>query len=131
MVPTLAYVVLVGAAGVTTKLALRTISWEQLVLWVPLAYITFSVILIAGRGTRLPLGTGGAWAAATAVGASASLILLFYALTKGAASTVVPASSAYPIVTVVGSALFLSESITVARIAGTGLIVAGVVLLSR
>jgi drug/metabolite transporter (DMT)-like permease len=82
-------------------------------------------------GTRFPLGAGGAWAAATAVCAAASLILLFFALTKGEASTVVPAGSAYPVVTLIGSALFLSESITVARIAGTLLIVAGVVLLSR
>jgi uncharacterized membrane protein len=79
----------------------------------------------------LPLGVGGAWAVATAVGAAASLILLFFALTKGEASTVVPAGSAYPVVTVIGSALFLAESITAARIAGTALIIAGVVLLSR
>jgi uncharacterized membrane protein len=131
ILPTFAYILILGATGVTSKLALRTISWEQLVLWVPLAYIAFSLVLIFGRGTRLPLGVGGAWAAVTAVGAAASLVLLFYALTKGEASTVVPAGSAYPVVTVIGSALFLSESITAARVAGTALIVAGVVLLSR
>ena len=129
--PTLAYIVLLGAAGVTAKLALRTITWQQLVLWVPLFYIVFSVVFVLGNGTRFPLGTGGAWAAATALCASSALVVFLYALTKGPASQVTPASSAYPIVTVVGSALFLSEKLTLIRGVGTALVVAGVVLLSR
>jgi transporter family protein len=131
ILPTLAYIVLLGATGVTSKLALRTITWEQLVLWVPVAYIAFAIVFMLGWGARFPLGEGGGWAAATAVGASAALVLFFFALTKGEASKVVPVSSAYPVVTVIGSALFLSESITSLRIAGTVLVVAGVVLLSR
>jgi uncharacterized membrane protein len=129
-VPTLLYIVLLGASGVTTKLALRTITWEQLVLWVPLVYITVSVVLLA-TGTRFPLGVGGGWAAATAVCVAAALILFFIALTHGTAATVVPITSAYPVVTLVGAALFLSERITLIRGVGTALVVAGVVLLSR
>lgn len=131
IVPTLAYVVLVGAAGVTTKLALRTISWEQLVLWVPIVYVVIAAVLVATRGARLPLGAGGAWAAVTAVCMALALIVLFYALTQGDASRVVPASSAYPAVTLFGAALFLGEAITLPRIIGTILVVAGVVLISR
>ncbi len=131
ILPTLGYTLLLGTAGVTSKLALRTISWEQLVLWVPVAYIGFAIVFVAGRGARFPLGAGGGWAAVTAFCAAASLILLFVALTKGDASKVVPAGSAYPVVTVIGSALFLSESITLLRVVGTTLVVAGVVLLSR
>ena len=112
------------------RLALRTISWEQMVLWVPIAYIVFSVVL-AATGTTFPTGVGSAWAALTAFAAAAALILFFYALTKGEASQVVPAMSAYPVVTLIGSALFLSEKITLVRGIGTGLVVAGVVLLSR
>jgi drug/metabolite transporter (DMT)-like permease len=129
--PTLAYIVLLGAAGVTAKLALRTITWQQLVLWVPLFYIVFSIVFVVTSGTRFPLGVGGAWAAATALCASSALVLFLYALTKGPASQVTPASSAYPIVTVGGSALFLSEKLTLIRGVGTALVVAGVVLLSR
>ena len=131
VLPTLGYVVILGAGGVTAKLALRTISWEQLVLWVPVAYIFFSLLLVIFRGASLPLGVGGGWAAVTAFAAASSLILFFYALTKGPASQVAPVSSAYPIVTVAGSALFLSEQITIVRVLGTVLVVAGVVLLSR
>ena len=131
ILPTIGYIVILGTAGVTAKLALRTISWEQLVLWVPIAYIVFSVVLVVFNGTRFPLGVGGGWAAATAFAASSALILFFYALTKGPASQVVPATSAYPVITVIGSAFFLSEKITLVRGIGTGLVVAGVVLLSR
>ena len=42
-----------------------------------------------------------------------------------------PVTSAYPVVTLIGAALFLSEKITFVRGIGTGLVVAGVVLLSR
>jgi len=131
ILPTLGYIVLVGVSGVTAKLALRTISWQQLVLWVPLVYLVFAISFVALGGARLPLGGGGAWALATAFCAAAGLILLFVALTRGEASTVVPATAAYPVVTLAGSALFLSESVTVARVAGTVLVIAGVVLLSR
>ena len=131
VLPALAYVVLLGAGGVTAKLALRTITWQQLVLWVPIAYLVVSVGLVLLGGTRFPLGAGGAWAAATAVCASSALVLFFYALTKGPASQVTPATSAYPIVTVVGSALFLAEKITIVRGVGTALVVLGVALLSR
>jgi uncharacterized membrane protein len=131
ILPTLGYVVILGAGGVTAKLALRTIGWEQLVLWVPVAYAVFSVLLAIFRGATFPLGVGGAWAAATAFAASSALILFFYALTKGEASQVAPVTSAYPVVTVIGSALFLSEKLTLVRGLGTALVVAGVVLLSR
>jgi transporter family protein len=131
IVPTLAYIVLVGAGGVTTKLALRTISWEQLVLWVPIVYALIAIIFVVVRGTRFPTGVGGAWGAVTAVCMALALIVLFYALTKGDASQVVPASSAYPAVTLLGSALFLAESVTLTRVLGTALVIAGVVLVSR
>jgi uncharacterized membrane protein len=129
--PTIVYIFVLGAGGVTAKLALRTITWEQLVLWVAVAYILFSAVFIIFKGATLPFGVGGGWAAVTALAASSALILFFYALTKGPASQVTPATSAYPIVTVVGSALFLSEEITLVRGLGTALVIAGVVLLSR
>jgi hypothetical protein len=34
ILPSLGYVVLLGANGVAAKLALRTMSWQQLVLWI-------------------------------------------------------------------------------------------------
>ena len=130
VLPAVLYILFLGASGVTTKLALRTISWEQLVLWVPIVYVCVSVVLLA-TGTRFPLGAGGGWAALTAVCVATALILFFIALTHGEAATVVPVTSVYPVVTLAGAALFLSERITLVRGLGTALVVAGVVLLSR
>ncbi len=129
--PTLGYVVFLGTAGVTTALALRTISWQQMVLWVPLAYGAIAIFLVLFRGTSFPLGVGGGWAAATAICASTALVLFFVAISRGEASKVVPVSSAYPAVTLIGAALFLAEAVTAIRIIGTGLVIAGVVLISR
>jgi len=124
-----AYIVLLGATGVTTKLALRTIDWRQMVLWLPVCYALFCIGFVLANGTRFPLGTGGAWAALTAFCAAAALILFFYALTKGDASVVVPVGSAAPVVTLIGSAIFLSESVSPPRVIGTLLVVAGVFLI--
>jgi len=130
VLPTLLYVLLLGASGVTTKLALRTISWQQVVFWLPIVYAS-AVVVLAATGSRFPVGVGSFWALVTALCAAGALILFFYALTKGDAATVVPVSSAYPVVTLVGARLFLAEPITATRGAGTLLVIGGVVLLSR
>ena len=52
--PAIAYVVLLGAGGVTAKLALRTITWQQLVLWVPIAYLVVSARALVLRGHDIP-----------------------------------------------------------------------------
>jgi transporter family protein len=131
VLPILAYIVILGATGVTTRLALRTIEWQQMVLWLPIAYVVFSIGFVAFGGVSFPTGAGSAWAALTAVCAAAALILFFYALTKGDVSVVVPVSSAYPVVTLIGSAIFLSESITPPKVIGTALVIAGVIVISR
>ena len=130
ILPALGYVVLVGIAGITTKVALRTIDWQQVVYWVPVAYLVLSAILLLVFGKPMVLGVGGAWAIVTAFAAAGGLICFFYALSKGDASLVVPMTSAYPVITLAGSAIFLSESITVPKLIGTALVIAGVVVIS-
>ncbi len=130
LLPALGYVLLVGIAGITTKVALRTIEWQQVVYWVPVAYVLLSAILWLVYQKPMVLGTGGAWAIVTAFAAAGGLICFFYALSKGDASVVVPATSAYPVIALIGGAIFLSESITVPKVIGTLLVIAGVVVIS-
>ncbi len=130
LLPALGYVLLVGIAGITTKVALRTIEWQQVVYWVPVAYVVLSAILWLVYQKPMVLGTGGGWAIVTAFAAAGGLICFFYALSKGDASVVVPATSAYPVIALIGSAIFLSESITVPKVIGTLLVIAGVVVIS-
>ena len=130
LLPALGYVLLVGVAGITTKVALRTIEWQQVVYWVPVAYVVLSGILWLVYQKPMVLGTGGGWAIVTAFAAAGGLICFFYALSKGDASVVVPATSAYPVIALIGGAIFLSESITVPKVIGTLLVIAGVVVIS-
>ena len=130
LLPALGYVLLVGIAGITTKVALRTIEWQQVVYWVPVAYVVLSAILWLVYQKPMVLGTGGAWAIVTAFAAAGGLICFLSALSKGDASVVVPATSAYPVIALIGGAIFLSESITVPKVIGTLLVIAGVVVIS-
>ncbi len=130
LLPALGYVLLVGIAGITTKVALRTIEWQQVVYWVPVAYVVLSAILWLVYQKPMVLGTGGGWAIVTAFAAAGGLICFFYALSKGDASVVVPATSAYPVIALIGGAIFLAEDITVPKVIGTLLVIAGVVVIS-
>ena len=58
------------------------------------------------------------------------LTVYFHALRMGQASVVVPITATYPMVTVLLSVLVLGEPITLVKVLGVALIVAGVMLLA-
>jgi drug/metabolite transporter (DMT)-like permease len=76
------------------------------------------------------LGAGTGWAILSAAMAIGALIALYVALNSGEASTIIPLSAAYPAVTLVLAAVFLSEAVTAAKAGGAALVLAGVVLLT-
>jgi bacterial/archaeal transporter family protein len=129
LVPTLAYVVTLGALGVTSKLALRTLDWQELVIWSAGAYLVVATaLLLTGGGIHFESNTW--WAVISAAIVVTSLILLYVALGNGEASKIIPITAAYPAVTLIGAALFLSESISLAKAGGMLLVLAGVVVLT-
>ncbi len=131
LIPTLGYVVLVGALGVTSKLALRTVSWQAGIAATMAVYVV-ATIVFASLG-EIKLGGSGInlfWAFASGALAVGSLILLYLALGTGEAAKVVPITAAYPVVTLVLAAIFLSEALTVGRVAGALLVIGGVVVLT-
>lgn len=130
LVPTLAYVVGLGALGVTSKLALRTLSWQELLAWTAVAYVLVTaVVMLAGnRGIEFEANTW--WAALSALIVVGSLILLYVALGNGEASKIIPITAAYPAVTLVLAAIFLSEGVSLAKVGGVVLVLGGVVLLT-
>lgn len=130
LAPALGYIAAVGFLGISAKLALRTLDWQDLVPWTAAAYVLTAAVLVATGQARLGWNTGTGWAVASAALAVAALILLYSALSAGDASKVVPVTAAYPAVTLVLSAAFLSEHVSPARIAGMLLVVGGVVLLT-
>jgi transporter family protein len=130
LVPSLLYIVLLGSLGVTTKLALRHVGWQDVIVWTTIAYVVISAGMLAAGQAKLAVGPGALAAAASAVLASTALVAFYVALGRGAASTVVPFTSVYPLVTLVLSALVLAEKITPLRGAGALVVIIGVVMIS-
>lgn len=130
VLPIMWYVVALGAVGVTTKLALRTLSWQDLILWVGVGYVLVAGILLALGQAKWRFVGDTSWALVTTGLVISSLIALYIALGNAEASKVIPVSAAYPAVTLFLSALVLSERVSVARVAGAGLVVVGVVVLT-
>jgi uncharacterized membrane protein len=130
LVPSIGYVLVVGALGVTSKLALDTLAWQQLLPWTLVAYaVAVGALVIIGEADfHWRSGTG--WALASAALAVSALVLLYVALGLGEASKVVPVTAAYPAATVVLAAIFLGENITPARVGGMVLVVIGVIVLA-
>jgi len=130
LIPSVLYILLLGGLGVTTKLALRDVTWQDVIAWTAVVYALITVTMLVSGQAKLGFGPGTFWAIVSAVLASTALIAFYIALGKGEASRVVPFTSAYPVVTLILAALVLSEKITPLRGGGALLVVLGVVLLS-
>lgn len=130
LIPTLGYVVAVGALGVTSKLALRSVSWQAAIVATTGVYLVATAVFAALGEIKFGTGVDTFWAFASGVLAVGSLILLYLALGSGEASKIVPITAAYPAVTLVLSAIFLSEALTLGRAVGALLVIGGVVVLT-
>lgn len=130
LVPTVIYVLALGGLGVTSKLALKHLSWQGLIFWSGVGY-AFVVTYFLARGSVRPTpSVGTAWAMVSAVLAIGGLVALYIALGTGQASEVVPMSAAYPAVTLIFSAIFLGEKLSLARTFGVALVVGGVIIIT-
>lgn len=87
---------------------MRALSWGDVLVVTAAVYSLTAIVLVAiGRaGAHLESNTW--WALLAAVCVVSALILFYLALEGAEASKVVPVSAAYPAVTLVLSAIFLS-----------------------
>ena len=129
LAPSLAFIFVAGLLGVTTKLALEELSWQQLMLWTTLVYVVIGTVLVAS-GVRISFGEGAGWGVVSGALAVCGLVMLFLALGPGEVSQVVPVTASYPVVTMVFAAVILGERITGRRLVATVLVVGGVIMLS-
>ena len=130
ILPALGYIVLTGALGITSKLALANTGWRQLIMWGALAYAGFSGVFLL-TGTRPNVGHNTVWAAVSGILAASTLALYMIAVERGEVSKTVPFMSAYPGVTVGLIIIILSEGVSVTQIIGVGLVIGGLILLTR
>jgi len=129
--PALGFVLLSGLLGVTIKLALRDVRWPELLTWTAIVYVVLTLVSIPLGNSRLHLGAGAGWGIASGLCAAVGLICSFVALRHTRAVIAVPVMSAYPVVTVLASVIFLREPFSPMRALGVGLVLTGVILLAR
>jgi len=130
LLPTLLSMTALGVLGVTSGLALRTLAWQDLILWTGVGYACVVTVLLATGQTAVRVVPNTPWAMLTAALAIGALITLYLALSAGEASKVVPVSAAYPAITLVLAAIILSEAVSPLRWAGAALVICGVVLIT-
>lgn len=131
VIPTVIFVFVTGSLGITSKLALKTRRWQDLLLWSGIGYVLLVAVMVAIGQTHVQFGAGSGWAAFSAVIVITALCSIYIALSSGPAGKVVPIGAAYPVVTLILAAIFLSEHVTVLKAGGVALVVLGVIVLTK
>lgn len=124
------YAVSLGALGITSSKALAHLQWYDLILWSGIGYVLVAGFLVISGHAAVRITSGSWWAILSAGLAISALVSLYVGLQHGSAAKVVTVGAAYPAVTVLLAALFLSERLTVPHILGVLFIIAGGVLIS-
>jgi transporter family protein len=129
----LGFALMVGASGITIKLALQSVTWPTLIVPTLIAYAILLIYFAATGGVSMPTtpGTWVLWVALTGAFTAGAFPLINLALMRAPASQVIPISAVYPVVTALLAAAFLGERITVPRGLGILLVVGGAYLVSR
>ena len=130
LAPCLAYIAVAGVFGITAKLALEEMAWQELMLWTTLAYMAISAVMLIGFRARLRLVREARWGALSGVFIIGTFVTLSLALAAGDVTQVIPVAASYPVFTVALAALILRERITPRRLTATGLVIAGVIVVS-
>jgi len=127
-------ILLWGAWGAVSKVASSGMdaNTNQIYFTVGLLPLMLLLLPAARRGTAGPQRRAGiAWAFATGILGGAGNIAFFRALQSGGkVSIVAPATALFPIVTVILAVTFLRERISKQQIAGFGLALVAIYLLS-
>ncbi len=131
LIPALVFVLFTGLLGVTIKLALRHVEWPFILLWTGIVYSVLAVITLATGHASLSFGPGIGWAAVSGLCAAVGLIGSFVALRHADAVVAVPVMSMYPVITVIASLAVLGETLSVTKLLGILLVLAGVIVLVR
>lgn len=134
VIPTALYVLLVGLFGIAARYGLRQVTWQGLVGMTTVAYVVvFAVVAAFGGPFRAEGATSSArdWTMSVVASliAPLTIVLFFFAVSRGPVTKIVPLTSVYPLVTVLIGALVLSETVTWQTGAGALLIVGGVALI--
>lgn len=114
------------------KVALRHLNWIQVGLLYGAGIVAILGVLLFALRSRPPVWSWSGLSIGAAAGllGTAGLVMFYLALERGKASVVVPLIGVYPIVTAILSVLFLGERLSGTQVAGVGLAVLAVLLIS-
>jgi uncharacterized membrane protein len=131
VLPAIGYILALGVMGITGKIAVQRVGWQELVLWTAGVYVVVATVLIAsGQIRTVHWGYGTLMAVISAALAATGLILFFIVVKEANVSRAVPFMAAYPVVTIILAFLVFSERLNLAQAGGAALVVAGVVVLA-
>ena len=128
----IALLLLWGAYGIAAKFAVREIGLQVLIWSQVVGLVMFPAYFFLFK-EMLPLkldGAGIAWALGAGFLGIAGGVVLYWLLRDAPANIVIPISALYPVVTVILAFLFLHEELSLTRLAGIGLAVIAIWLLS-
>jgi transporter family protein len=114
------------------KIAVRYISPKSAVIYEVLGVFAAGCVFFLAVGKSVDTDMRGILPAlATGVLGTVGFLRYLHALTAGSVSVVATLTALYPVVTILLAAAFLRESITLTQVAGMGLAIVSVILLSR
>src|SRR5690348_10636384 len=85
LAPAIGFVIITGLLGITTKLALRHVRWQEVVAWTAVAYVGVVGVIVITAGVRIGIGPGNGWAALSGLFAAVGLVVFALALRSGPA----------------------------------------------
>jgi bacterial/archaeal transporter family protein len=131
LIPTLGCAVAFGVWGIFGKLALRSLTWGDMLVATAVVYLVLAVILVAAGKAGIHPGADLGWALAAGLSGAVALVLFYLAVETGHdIATIVAISGSYPALTVILAAIVFGDPITLTKLAGVGLVVSGIVVLS-
>jgi transporter family protein len=121
-----------GLWGFLPKIAVRYLSPKSALIYEVLGVFAAGCVFFLTVGKTVDTDMRGAVPAiATGIFGTVGFLCFLHALTVGSVSVVATLTALYPVVTILLAAAFLRESITLTQVAGMGLAIVSVILLSR
>lgn len=132
LINSLVALVCFGLWGFLPKIAVRYLSPRSALVYEALGVVTVGciVLLTVGKGISTDV-KGIVPAVLTGIFGTLGFLCFLYAVNVGSVSVVATLTALYPAITIVLAVIFMKESVTLRQMAGIGLAILSVILLSR
>jgi transporter family protein len=132
LINSLVALVCFGLWGFLPKIAVRYITPRSALVYETLGVVTIGCIVFLTVGKSISTDLRGILPAGLAgILGTIGLLCFLYAVNVGSVSVVAPLTALYPAIVILLAAAFLKENVTPTQIAGIGLAILSVILLSR